>query len=81
MTLLELSIGQIAMVKGVAGGIYGQGLVSRLEAMGIFTNKPIQVLRKAILGGPIHVRVGSTTEVAMRRSEAQLINVHLDDPE
>jgi len=76
MTLLELSIGQIAVVKEVAGGVYGQGLVSRLEAMGIFADKPIQVLRKAMLGGPIHIRVGSTTEVAMRRSEAQLIAVH-----
>ncbi len=81
MTLLELSVGQVAMVKEVFAGSHGQGLVTRLEAMGIFSNKPIQVLRKAVLGGPIHVRVGSTTEVAMRRSEAQLIDVHFDEPE
>lgn len=78
MTLLELSIGQVALVKEVMAGSYGEGLITRLEAMGIFTDKPIQVLRKAVLGGPIHVRVGSTTEVVMRRSEAKLIAVHSD---
>jgi ferrous iron transport protein A len=34
----------------------------------------VQVLRKASLGGPIHVRVG-TTEVIMRRIEAKRIVV------
>ena len=79
MTLLDLSVGQVAMVKAVFAGSHGQGLVTRLEAMGIFADKPIQVLRKAVLGGPIHVRVGSTTELAMRRSEAQLVAVHCDE--
>jgi ferrous iron transport protein A len=49
--------------------------------MGILPDKPIQVLRKAMFGGPIHLRIGSTTEVAMRRTEAQLIAVELYTPE
>jgi ferrous iron transport protein A len=49
MTLLDLSVGQVALVKEVVACSYGQGLVTRLEAMEIFTDKPIQVLRKAVL--------------------------------
>jgi ferrous iron transport protein A len=79
MTLLELSVGQIALVESVSLSHHGQGLVSRLEAMGIITGKPIQVLRKAAWGGPLHLRIGSTTEVAMRRSEAQWVAVNLLD--
>jgi ferrous iron transport protein A len=77
MTLLDLSVGQVAFVERVLLGTHGQGLVSRLEAMGIIPDKPIQLLRKAGLGGPLHLRIGSTTEVAMRRSEAQLVQINL----
>jgi len=78
MTLLDLSVGQVALVEGISLGHHGQGLKNRLEAMGIIPDKPIQVLRKSVLGGPLHLRVGSTTEVALRRSEAQGIFVNLD---
>ncbi|MFM1843861.1 MAG: hypothetical protein RLZZ490_2604 [Cyanobacteriota bacterium] len=81
MSLLELSVGQIAVVKSIQLGVHGPGLITRLEAMGILPDKPIQVLRKAMFGGPIHLRIGSTTEVAMRRTEAQLIAVELYTPE
>jgi ferrous iron transport protein A len=77
MTLVDLSVGQIASVESVSLGSHGQGLVARLEAMGIIPNKSIQLLRKAPLGGTLHIRVGSTTEVAMRRSEAALIRINL----
>jgi ferrous iron transport protein A len=75
MTLLDLPVGQIALVNEVLLGSHGQGLATRLEAMGIFPDKPVQILRKAVFGGPLHVRVGSTTEVAMRRSEAALVTI------
>ncbi|BFM40112.1 ferrous iron transport protein A [Synechocystis sp. LKSZ1] len=78
MTLLDLSVGQVALVDSVFLSHHGQGLVNRLEAMGIIPGKPIQVLRKAALGGPLHLRIGSTTEVAMRRSEAQWVSVKLE---
>lgn len=79
MTLLDLSVGQIAMVDRVLLGIHGKGLATRLEAMGIMADRPIQLLRKAGLGGPLHLRVGSTTEIAMRRSEAQLVQVTVEE--
>jgi ferrous iron transport protein A len=41
--------------------------------MGIIPNKPIRVLRKSWLGGPLHIRVGTTTEIAIRRQEAKNI--------
>jgi ferrous iron transport protein A len=46
-------------------------------ALGIVPEKPIQVLRKAGFGGPLHVRVGVTTEVAIRRREAARVKVRL----
>ncbi|MCM1982449.1 FeoA family protein [Lyngbya confervoides] len=78
MTLLDLEIGQIASVHEILRDYQNQNLITRLEALGIIPEKPIQILRKAILGGPLHLRIGSTTEVAMRRSEAQHILVTLD---
>jgi ferrous iron transport protein A len=75
MTLLDLSVGEVAFVDQINLGFHGQGLVTRLEAMGIVPDKPIQILRKAALGGPLHLRIGSTTEVAMRRCEAELVAV------
>ena len=47
-------------------------LRQRLAALGLRAGATFQVLRKAGLGGPIHVRVG-TTEVIMRLNEAKRI--------
>jgi ferrous iron transport protein A len=79
MTLLDLAVGQIATILNISHGHHGHGLVTRLEALGIIPDKPIQVLRKSSFGGPLHLRVGSTTEVAMRRSEAQCISVTVEE--
>ena len=49
-------------------------LLQRMAALGLREGCVVQVLRKASLGGPIHVRVG-TTEVIMRRIEAKRIVV------
>jgi ferrous iron transport protein A len=73
MTLSELKPGQLAIVKEIQNYRQSQGLVNRLEAIGIIHNKPIMVLRQAWLGGPLHVRVGSTTEIAIRHQEAKTI--------
>jgi ferrous iron transport protein A len=51
------------------------GLGRRLEAMGFKVGQQVKVLRKAWLNGPLHLRVGLTTEVAMRRHEAEEIFV------
>lgn len=77
MTLAELQTGQFAEVHDLQPGQFGAGLTTRLQAIGVVPGKPIQVLQKAWLGGPLQVRVGSTTEIAIRRHEAALITVNL----
>lgn len=78
MTLLDLPVGKVALVARVETGTDDTGLANRLEAMGIAANKPIRVLRRAWLGGPLHIRVGSTTELALRRQEAQRVLIQVD---
>jgi len=73
MTLADLKVGQFATVEFVESGLHGQGLKNRLEAMGVCPGKTVRVLRKAALGGPLGVRVGATTEIAIRTQEAKLV--------
>ena len=75
MTLSELEAGKLAVVEQIQLKSHGQELGKRLTAMGIISDKPIQVLRKAWFGGPLHIRVGSTTEIAIRHQEAKLVQV------
>lgn len=78
MTLAELKPGQMAFVQGVQSNGVEQGFKTRLEAMGFVNGKPIRVVRSAWFGGPLQVRVGSTTELAIRRNEANLVFVVVD---
>ena len=77
MTLSDLSIGKMAIIDQISLGDHGQALICRLEAIGITPDKPIQVLHKALMGGPLHIRVGATTEIAIRRQEAEKVLIHL----
>ena len=79
MTLKELEIGSIAIVQNIIDDNtpIGKGFKTRLEAMGLVPGKPVQVIHAAWLGGPLVVKVGSTTEIAIRRSEAELVVVKL----
>ena len=65
------------LVQGIQsdGGSLEDGFKVRLEAMGLSSYKPVRLIRSALFGGPLQVRVGSTTEIAIRRSEAQLVTV------
>jgi len=76
MTLAELESGKIAVVKHLQLKHHERELGKRLLAIGITPNKLIQVIRKARFGGPLHVRVGSTTEIAIRRQEAEMVQIH-----
>jgi ferrous iron transport protein A len=42
--------------------------------LGFRVGREISIVRKAWLGGPLHVRIG-TTEVIMRRRDARAIQV------
>ena len=75
MTLSELESGKLAVVEQIKLTSHRQELGSRLTAMGIIPDKQIQVLRKAWFGGSLHIRVGSTTEIAIRRQEADMVRV------
>lgn len=75
---VKLSIlkpGQIATITAI--NTQESGLQRRLEAMGFTVGQQVKVLRKAWLKGPLHLRVGLTTEVAMRRHEAEGILVSI----
>ena len=76
--LLDLSCLDIqspAIIKRIEIDTYGEVLVKRLQAMGVVPEKQIMVLRKSCFGGPIHIRVGVSTELAIRREEAKTIFV------
>ncbi|XLQ12529.1 MAG: ferrous iron transport protein A (plasmid) [cyanobacterium endosymbiont of Epithemia adnata isolate EadnSB Bon19] len=79
MTLNELTIGSIAIVKNIIDNNNStkKRFKIRLEAMGLIPGKPVQVIHIAWLGGPLVIRVGSTTEIIMRRSEAELVVIEL----
>jgi len=77
MTLSELNVGDVAIVEQVNVSRHGSELANRLAALGVIPSKPIQVLRRARLGGPLHIRVGLTTEIALRCREADTVQVRL----
>jgi ferrous iron transport protein A len=49
-----------------------------LRAIGIFEGQRVTVLRRALLGGPLHVRTASGGEFAIDRTLALAIEVTLD---
>lgn len=67
-----LPCGQSASIEGLS---VGAELHIRLAALGLQPGKLVQVIRRASLGGPLHVRVG-TTEIILRRKEAAQIVVN-----
>jgi ferrous iron transport protein A len=69
LTLAHFKVGQLGTIIRIEADI---DLKHRMAALGLRETCQVLVLRKASLGGPLHVRVG-TTEVIMRRSEAQRI--------
>ena len=78
MNVADLRTGQMAIVDQVLSIGREQGIVQRLAAMGVISDKPVQVLRKASFNGPLHIRVGATTEIAIRPHEAEMIVIKTD---
>jgi ferrous iron transport protein A len=71
-TLATLRPGQMGTISAVHAD---DALHRRLAALGIRVGKPVYVIRSARFGGPLHVRIG-TTDLIMRRKEAEKIDVH-----
>ena len=71
-TLADLTVGEVAIIKDLH--FDDDGYNRRLYGLGLRIGKEIQVLRKALTGSPLHVRIG-TTDLAIRHSEAK--NIHI----
>ena len=70
--LSTLHPGDIAVIAALHAE---HDLYHRLAAMGFRIGKQIQIIRRARLGGPLHVRIG-TTDIMLRRTDASKIDVH-----
>ncbi|SCC72549.1 FeoA family protein [Acinetobacter albensis] len=83
MRLSDLKVKQTAIISKVnrtlEAGISEQDLVaSRLETLGFVPGTKVQVITKGIFGGdPILIQVGFT-RFALRKVEAEKIDIHLD---
>ncbi|OQW94083.1 MAG: hypothetical protein BWK79_07745 [Beggiatoa sp. IS2] len=53
-------------------------LYRRLVAIGFRAGKRIEMIRSALAQGPLHVRIG-TTEIMLRRADAQNIEIALSE--
>lgn len=69
--LSELSPGESALISHIEAE---ESLFHRLAGLGFRVGKKIELVRCASLGGPLHVRIGST-DIIIRRAEASRIQV------
>ncbi|GGA40447.1 FeoA family protein [Okeania sp. KiyG1] len=81
MNVADLKTGQMAIVDRVLNIGRDQGIVERLAAMGVVSDRPVQVLREGSFSGPLHIRVGLSTEIAIRSHEAEMIVIKTDGDE
>jgi ferrous iron transport protein A len=75
MKLSQLMPGDRAVIRAVHAE---QGLHLRLAALGFRVGKALQLVRRGIMNGPLHVRIGAT-EVAIRVIDAGQIDVYIDE--
>ncbi len=74
MSLARVPLECVVRVVGVrSGGLLGH----RLMEMGLIEGAEVQVLRRAPLGDPLHLRLGDY-ELSLRASEAELVDVAWD---
>lgn len=77
--LVDLPPGASATVAAVEGVSVGAGVARRLAEIGFLPGESIRVLARVPGGGPIAVRIGSST-FALRRHEASCVRLR-DPPE
>ncbi|RUQ34989.1 MAG: ferrous iron transport protein A [Candidatus Competibacteraceae bacterium] len=69
--LSELAIGQ----QGIIGDMDAEGQFrQRLQSLGFRIGKEVRLIRQALFGGPLQVRVGSVN-VMLRRCDAASIQI------
>ncbi|MCO4794529.1 MAG: ferrous iron transport protein A [Bacteriovoracaceae bacterium] len=72
MNLLELKVGEPRLIKDFS---QNQSVYFKLLSLGILPGDEIEIMGKAPFGGPISIKHGSQTFLALRRSEAKQIEV------
>jgi ferrous iron transport protein A len=73
--LVDLPNGVSAIVAGVDVHRAGASVGRRLAEIGFLPGEPIHVIARVPGGGPIAVRIGSST-FALRRHEASCVRLH-----
>lgn len=76
MTTVRLSSLKPGESATIAALHADEALYHRLAAMGFRIGKRVDLVRSAKFSGPLHVRIG-TTDIMLRRSDAQHIDVTL----
>ncbi len=71
MTLEQLPTGQRAQIAEISGD---EALRARMFALGLRNGREVAIVRRARLGGPLQVRIGST-DLVVRVREARLIKL------
>ena len=71
MTLDQVTVGSTVTVVDLQ---FDSEVHKRITAMGVRRGTQIFVIRRAVLNGPLHIRVG-TTELAIRQDQAKCIKV------
>ncbi len=63
--------GQQATIRAINAE---EGLHHRLNALGLRVGRRVELVRRALFQGPLHIRIG-TTDIIMRRREAIRIQI------
>lgn len=69
MTLNLLQTGVVARIKSISGA---KEIKARINGLGLRAGQEVVVIRRALMGGPLQIRVGHT-DVLMRAEQANLI--------
>ncbi|GIU81788.1 MAG: iron transporter FeoA [Pyrinomonadaceae bacterium] len=72
MTLANLAVGEVGIIKGIAGDSV---ITKRLMEMGVLPGVAVKIIKTAPFGCPIQIRIREY-DLAIRRSEAELIEIH-----
>jgi ferrous iron transport protein A len=70
-SLADMAVGASAEIELIDAD---DELRQRFAALGLRAGQHLQLLRKAIWGGPLHIRVG-TTEVMLRRIDSNRVKI------
>lgn len=73
MILVDLPIGTLAVIQQVNAE---PELYKRLYALGLRPGGKIEVIRRAMFSGPLHIRVG-TTDLVLRKNLAECVIVEV----